>query len=130
MDGDGNAALSGNVGLVSASKLSTGKYQVTFNQQIGFCVRVASLGRRSDFTTGLAFSGTPGEIYTFLLFTGAAVNPEEMIVVTYDSVGVFSDRVESPPLHSLNLCRQVRQTSPTTPGYWALLSMVRHGLTA
>jgi hypothetical protein len=69
------------------SKLSTGKHLLTFNTDIQFCHRVASLGSQTYISINTGFDGIPGEIYHY-----KSLGAGELVVVTYDSAGVKADR--------------------------------------
>ena len=87
----GDFVETGSVGVTFSTRISTGKYQLTFDRDIGFCIRVASLGFPSNFLIGDSSNGVQGEIYSYLnLF--AIATQREVIVTTRDSAGVLSDR--------------------------------------
>ena len=87
----GDFVETGSAGVTFSTRISTGKYRLIFDRDIGFCIRVASLGYPSDLLRTEPFNGVPGEIYSYLKLFAVATQ-REVIVTTRDSAGVLSDR--------------------------------------
>lgn len=93
-----NGFLTGGRDVVSATKLATGKYRVTFGRNLSLCQRVAALG----FTSNSAqnenfFNGESGEIHTFNTLNVA----NSVVVTTRNSAGALADR----SFHLIITCR-------------------------
>ena len=83
-----NAFIQGdNSGLVSSTKLSTGRYKLVFASNVRFCPRTVALGHELNVATNEGFVGIPGEISSINLFTGTG----NILVTTFDSSGTLQD---------------------------------------
>jgi hypothetical protein len=80
---ESNGTLVRGFGVVSAQKLQTGIYFVTFDRSVADCIYVATIG-----TPGNQFLMPTGQTTV----AGVAGFPNSIDVTTHDSAGNFSDR--------------------------------------
>ena len=83
-----NAFIRGdNSGLLSATKLSTGRYKLVFASNVRSCPRTVALGHELGVATNEGFVGISGEISSINLLTGLG----NILVTTFDSSGTLKD---------------------------------------
>lgn len=82
------ANLQGNTnGLLSATKLSPGKYKLRFVSGVAWCVKVITLGHEPNAQINDSYDGVAGSAFVY-----NALDGHEVIVTTFDAAGRLTDQ--------------------------------------